>query len=160
MGREGGRNEAKRWHWNARQTELIKPLERSLALTSFTELSLLYTSLPHGCCSDLSQLAAAYVGDKAFIWSQTRGCISGHSSQGLSEVTLLHLSKHAHGAYTSIALSVDWLHKVPVHNQEVSWWNPGQRSVLHQVKAQFSLRIFLWASFLLQAVDCVLWSCW
>lgn len=37
MGREGGRNEAKRWHWNVRLTELIKPLERSLAQTSFTE---------------------------------------------------------------------------------------------------------------------------
>ena len=67
MGREGGRNEAKRWHWNARLTELIKPLERSLAQSSFTELSLLYMSLPPGCCSDLSQLAAAYVGDEAFI---------------------------------------------------------------------------------------------
>lgn len=32
----GGSNEAKMRHWNVRLTEIIKPLERSLAQTSFT----------------------------------------------------------------------------------------------------------------------------
>lgn len=104
MGKGGGSNEAKRRHWNVRLTELIKPLERSLAQTSFT-----------GAESPLSELASWMP-----LRSQSTGCsICGKRSLHLKADTGMHFraqqpgpisQRHsficnlanAHGASTSI----------------------------------------------------------